>query len=387
MEKYQIIREGRAKIAVPANDGKISSEMPVFYNPVMRSNRDITIALMAAASKQYEIEKWSVADPMAATGIREVRMMLELGSGKFERIAINDYSPTAATLIIKNLALNKIKSKKIAVTVNEANKFLLGSKPFNYADIDPFGYPGTFLDSAVRRTWHNGILAVTATDTSALAGTSPSACRRKYLATPLRNGFMHETGIRMLVRLVQLFGSVHEKAMRPIFCYYKEHYIRAFFHCSDGAGKVDELLKQHEDILYCFKCCNKEVKSNPDNYRCSSCNEKMTKAGPLWTGRLFDSELAAKMAATANKNIDAKTKQFLAVVAEEAKAETKTGVGFYAIEDICEKHHIRQQPKTADVIARLRKAGFTSSQSHCSTTGVKTNASVAQLVAAAKGKV
>ena len=373
---YEIVTEGKAKIAVPKSK-KLSRDMPVFYNPVMRSNRDIAITLMAAAAETYGISKWSVADPMAATGIREIRMLLELGSGKFERVTINDYSKDAAALIKKNLALNKIKARKVAVTVNEANKFLLNSKPFNYIDIDPFGYPGTFLDSAARRIRHNGILAVTATDTSALSGSAMAACQRKYLATPLRNGFMHETGVRILVRLTQMFGAVHEKAMTPIFCYYKEHYMRAFFLCKDGAGRANEIVRQHTEILYCFNCCDRRM-AEDGAIMCGSCGGKMAKAGPIWAGRLFDKELTMKMASAAAKNkfIDKKTKEFLAVAAEEAKAEDKTGIGFYAIEDVCERHKIRQQPKTADVAARLRKAGFAASMTHCSTTGVKANASL-----------
>ena len=58
---YDIITEGKAKIAVPKYSGKdVSSRMPVFYNPVMKSNRDITIILMAAAAKTHGIKKWKI---------------------------------------------------------------------------------------------------------------------------------------------------------------------------------------------------------------------------------------------------------------------------------------------------------------------------------------
>ncbi|MCU0373510.1 MAG: ATP-binding protein, partial [Ignavibacteria bacterium] len=43
---------------------------------------------------------------------------------------------------------------------------------FDYIDIDPFGSPCPFLDAAIKRLSRGGILAVTATDTSALAGKS-----------------------------------------------------------------------------------------------------------------------------------------------------------------------------------------------------------------------
>ena len=387
--KYDIITEGKAKIWVPKYSGKdVSSRMPVFYNPVMRSNRDITLFLLAAAAKIYGIKKWKIADPMAATGIRGIRILLELGSSKIERLRMNDYSAAAVDLIKKNLKLNKIKEgKKVAVENNEANKFLLNNPGFTYIDIDPFGYPGIFLDAAVKKLSHNGMLAVTATDTSALAGTAAAAGRRKYLATPLKNSFMHETGIRIMVRLVQLIGAMHEKALLPVFSYYKEHYIRAFFTCKTGAGRVDAILDMHKEILYCGRCGETRI-DGEKCLSCSSCRNTMAKAGPVWAGNLFDRRLVSEMAVAAEKNsyIDEKMKAFLKVAAEEAANEDKCGVGFYAVEDLCEKHRIGQQPKTAGVIRMLRQKGYAASATHCTTTGVKTDAPVAAVVAAVKGR-
>ncbi len=387
---YDTVMEGKARIAVPKYSGKdVSSRMPVFYNPVMKSNRDITVLLLAAAAKKYGIRKWRIADPMAATGVRGIRMLLELGTKNVEMIRMNDYSAAAVALMKKNLRLNKIRpGEKVAVENTEANKFLLNSKGFNYVDIDPFGYPGIFLDAAVKKTSHNGILAVTATDTSALAGTAVNAGRRKYLAIPLKNGFMHETGVRILIRLVQLIGAMHEKALLPILCYYKEHYIRVFFICRTGAHRVDEILGKHKELLYCNSCCEKRIFTGNDNHICGNCGKIMATAGPLWAGSLFDRKLAPEIAAAAGKNdnVDWKTKTFLKVAAEEAAAEDKCGPGFYAIEDICEKHGIGQQPKTVDVIKRLRQKGYAASPTHCTTTGVKTNATITAVVAAMKGR-
>ena len=42
---------------------------------------------------------------------------------------------------------------------------------------------------------------------------------------------MHEIGLRILIRRVQLAGSVYDKALIPILSYSKEHYMRVFFKC------------------------------------------------------------------------------------------------------------------------------------------------------------
>ena len=102
-----------------------------------------------------------------------------------------------------------------AVQDKDANMFILESSGFDYIDIDPFGSPNFLLDSSVKRISRGGILAVTATDTSALAGSYPDACRRKYWAEPLRSEMMHEAGLRILIRKGQLIGAQFEKALTP----------------------------------------------------------------------------------------------------------------------------------------------------------------------------
>ncbi len=42
---YNIISEGTVKIRVPKAE-KVSSAMEVFYNPVMKLNRDIAVAFL-----------------------------------------------------------------------------------------------------------------------------------------------------------------------------------------------------------------------------------------------------------------------------------------------------------------------------------------------------
>ena len=115
----------------------------------------------------------------------------------------------------------------------------------------------------------------------------------------------------------------------------------------------------------------------------------MQTAGPLWAGSLFDDKLASRMAAAANKKgsgFDEKLKGFLSTIANEAKCEAATGFGFYAIERLCEKNKVARQPKTAEVITRLRQQGYATSATHCSTTGIKTAAPLKQAVKAVMGK-
>lgn len=332
MNSFEQICEGKALVFVP-KEKKISKKLPVFYNPAMKLNRDISILLLNSLEKKG----MQIALPLAGTGIRGVRFLLELNNGKIKNLTMNDYNDAALKIIKKNLKLNKIKSsKKIILSKKDANIFLLESTGFDYMDIDPFGTPNYFLDSAIKRLARKGILAVTATDTSALAGTYPSACRRKYWASPLRNELKHEIGLRILIRKVQLVAAQFEKALTPIYSYSDQHYMRVFFSCEKGKHKADKIIKQH------------------DSYE---------KAGPMWLGQLWDKKLAAKMARQSNKKI-------LKIIAEESKLNI---AWFHDIHRICKRNKIKTIPKTKDIIKAIKKKGYKVAETHFSSNGLRTN--------------
>src|SRR3989344_5609944 len=161
----RIITEGSIKLKVPKAD-KVSKEMGVFYNPVMSLNRDISVLLLNSTNKN----NLQIADPLAASGIRSIRFLKELNKNKIKKIYINDNNKEAFKSIKYNLALNKIqhKNNKIKLFNDDANLFLIKSTGFDYIDVDPFGTPNPFLDAACKRLAREGIMAVTATDTSAL---------------------------------------------------------------------------------------------------------------------------------------------------------------------------------------------------------------------------
>ncbi len=282
---YEIVREGAAVIKIKKAD-KVSREMAVFYNPVMKLNRDISILLL----NSIDNKNMQIALPLAGSGIRGMRFLKELKKNKIKSISFNDYSTKAAGSIKNNLKLNKInnfamiknpikklnddknyKNIKIKIYNEDANLFLLNSSGFDYIDIDPFGTSNAYLESAIKRISRNGILAVTNTDTAALTGTYPKACVRKYWSKPKRDYMMHETGIRILIRKIQLIGMQYEKGLFPIFSYFKNHYFRVFFRCVKGKKLCDEIALQHG---------------------------MFNGAGPLWIGQLWDGRLVDKMYST-----------------------------------------------------------------------------------------
>ncbi|HLC62139.1 MAG TPA: tRNA (guanine(26)-N(2))-dimethyltransferase [Candidatus Nanoarchaeia archaeon] len=347
-----IINEGLAKINVE-NKKIVSKEMEVFYNPVMGINRDISVLLLNSINNN----DLQIADPLAASGIRSIRFLKELNKDKISRIYINDFDKNAVKSIKENLILNKIKyknNKKMTIENEDANLFLLKSTGFDYTDVDPFGTPNPFLDAACKRLARDGILAVTATDTSALAGTYPQACIRKYWAAPKKDALMHETGLRILIRKIQLVAAQYDKALTPIFSYSKEHYMRVFLRNGKGKNKADEILKMHG---------------------------LFNNAGPMWLGNLFDSELCSRIYQNSikNKTFNKNNEliKFLKMIKDESKINT---VGFYDLNDVAEKNKIKTLPKKESIKNKIRKMGYKASDTHFKGEGIRSDIPLKELI-------
>jgi len=292
----------------------VSRGMEVFYNPRMKHNRDMTLLLLNSLGR----EGLQGCDCLAGTGIRSIRLLKE--TSVFKHLTVNDSDERAFRGIVDNLGRNGIgheiwnrerfldesmkrdgpgrraKSKAsldfppVVVSCQDASALLLSSNGYDYIEIDPFGSPNAFLDAAVKRISRNGILAITATDTSALAGSYFAACVRKYWATPAKGCRKHEVGLRILVRKCQLVGAQYDKALTPMLVYNHAHYYRVFFSVEKGSRKVDELLKRH------------------------GVWEQEPAAGPLWLGSLIDPRLLDRMIKNSD---DEKISKFLKVISEE----------------------------------------------------------------------
>lgn len=383
MKKMIIEHSCKIKIELPAKD--VHAKMEVFYNPVMASNRNIAILLL----NSVENENMNLASPLAGSGIRELRFLKELKAGKIKRIFVNDIKENFPKVFADHLKLNKHAKQKITAGNEDANLFLLNQVKhcipgefcgyFDYIDLDPFGSPNPFLAAAVARITRNGIIAVTATDTAALTGTYPKVTKRKYWARNVRNYMMHEIGLRILIRKAQLQGAQFDKALVPVVAYHKDHYFRIYFRCVKGAKKsgisgthknkiflsgkekCDELLKQHQYLL--FNPTTLEFKASEFNYE-----KGFDYFGPLWTGRLLDAKLIAKMS---KENPFPEEQKFLDLLKEEAKKDV---AGYYDLHVIAKKYGL-ETTKIEPVLKKVK-----GSRTHFSPTGIKTKKGIKEVV-------
>ena len=353
------VQEGEADCFAPVEQ-KITAKMDVFYNPLMKENRDITILFLNA----FFDKPFTAASIMAGTGIREVRLLKEVPNLSF--VAINDGNPKAVELIKKNLDSNSILSEKYSLSNTEASLFLLQNKSWDYIDVDPFGTPNPFLDAAIKKCKNRGIMGITATDTAALAGTYPKATLRKYWAIPLRNYLMHEIGVRIFLRKIQLIAAHFEKAAIPVFSYSSQHYYRVFVQIIDSKTETDKVLKQHGALYYCKNCMALSEK------KCSE-HENSLHVGPLWLGALWNKEITQKIA-KANKWKEHDL--LLNTINEESSIEE---MGFFDIHAFARSRHSSSLPKINEFIEAIKSKGYESARTHFSLYGIRTKAPIKEI--------
>jgi tRNA (guanine26-N2/guanine27-N2)-dimethyltransferase len=244
----------------PGSKGKVP-----FYNPAMELNRDLSV-LVGQWFVNNSIKHLRFLDGLAASGIRGMRLANEL-LGDFN-VTINDWNQDAYVLIKKNLEHCKIEN--ISVTNRNLN-VLLSENKYDYIDIDPFGSPVFFIDSAVRSLYNDGVLACTATDTATLCGVYPKVCLRRYGARSFHSPVMHEIGLRILVGFICREAGRYDKGIEPLVCYSTDHYCRVYVRVRNGTGYANESVANLSVI-----------KSDELVFS----NIRKIDIGPLWAGRL-----------------------------------------------------------------------------------------------------
>ena len=105
-----IISEVSAKIHMILPKKDVHSKMEVFYNPLMKSNRNLSVLLLNSIPNQ----KMNLALPLAGSGIRGIRFLQELKKSKINQIFVNDKKEDFIQTFKDNLKLNKL-SKKVNI--------------------------------------------------------------------------------------------------------------------------------------------------------------------------------------------------------------------------------------------------------------------------------
>jgi tRNA (guanine26-N2/guanine27-N2)-dimethyltransferase len=383
--------EGAARLLVPSIDkdkgeplDHARSRSAVFYNPLMRLNRDTAVLAVSILGDRLG-RGVEVCEPMCGCGVRGIRFALEAGARK---VILGDLNPSGVQISEENTRRNKV-SDRVTVRFMDANLILnLHSSPMNRldcVDIDPFGSPSEFLDSAVRATRDGGVVALTATDMAPLCGVSPTACLRKYGGKPLRTSYTHEVALRLVVGAAVRAAAIHEMGVTPLFSYYADHYIRTYLRLKHSAKSADTALAEMGYIIHCPRCLHREAVKRPylkASRMCPVCGGQMLVGGPMWLGDLAEISFTEEMLGRAVK-IGGWEPRLIHLI-ETIRGEIGLPPTYFHLDEFSSRAG-KSSLNMDEVMEKLAAAEFRAARTHFDPSGIRTNASASDLTKVIKG--
>jgi len=378
----EVAKEGSVSVIVPKLEAYVKeaweyapSKAPVFFNPIMELNRDLAVLALQAYQRMAGREV-SVCEPLAGCGVRGIRFAMEVKG--IRKIVLGDLNPKAVELAQLNLKRNKL-TKRISVVNEDANLLLsrhaAPRKRFDFIDVDPFGSPVPYLDSAVRALRDGGLLALTATDMAPLCGVHPRASIRKYGGRSLRTEYCHELALRLLIGCLAMTAAKHEIGIEVMFSHSTNHYVRVYAFAQHGARKGDNGIQRMGYVLHCFACLHRETRKgiiSPLKRKCKECGSTLSVAGPLWLGKISQEKFCASMKReVAGRNLKQQKEilRLLSLIQNEAEGPAT----YYVTDKICRKLNL-STPPLIKVINEIKEEGFHATSTHFNRKGFKTEA-------------
>jgi tRNA (guanine26-N2/guanine27-N2)-dimethyltransferase len=376
----ELLHEGKVKLLLPSKAvlGEEARKV-VFYNPFMSFSRDLSICVLKAYANIIGKRDLRVAEPLTASGVRGIRYAKEVD--EVDEVVLSDVNPVAVRIARINALLNHVH-RKIAVKLSNANvllsKYDVKGKRFDFVDVDPFGSPAPYVDSAIRSTVVGGMIALTATDMPPLCGVYPRVALRRYGGLSLRTEYCHELAVRLVLGLLCREAGKYDLSIKPLIAHSTRHYIRAYVQLiSSKEGSENIGL-----IYHCRNCLHRRVVRLEDlastNSSCEMCGSSMEMAGPLWIGPIFDKAFCEEVVKVAS-SLSLPNKKELEKVLKLIRSEADGPPTFYTIDALSHKYKMRQ-PKMRELIERLLSRGFYASPTHFNPKGFRFSGDVEDLV-------
>ncbi|KAL4368089.1 hypothetical protein GQ457_05G005300 [Hibiscus cannabinus] len=373
LNDYTVIKEGEAEILMHAKN-------EVFYNKTQVNNRDMSIAILrtfisrrrqeheALLSKrnksaakvpdknvsngsdvnteksneecqepgekpqeepvktegkvQGEVKPARVLEALSASGLRALRYAREV-EGIGQVVAL-DNDKEAVEACQRNIKFNgSVACSKVESHLADARVYMLTNpKEFDVVDLDPYGSPSVFLDSAVQSVVDGGMLMCTATDMAVLCGANGEVCYSKYGSYPLRGKYCHEMALRILLACIESHANRYKRYIVPVLSVQMDFYVRVFVRIYTSASAMKNTPLKLSYVYQCIGCdsfhlqpIGRTVSKNTSvRYlpgfapvvprECSHCEKKFNMGGPIWSAPIHDQEWVANILADVNSMKD-----------------------------------------------------------------------------------
>ncbi|KAF3329183.1 putative tRNA (guanine(26)-N(2))-dimethyltransferase 2 [Carex littledalei] len=296
--------ERQAEPAMPQQDrvnGEGSKEVDVAVSDGKKTKT-------SSWKRTGDIQPPVVLEALSASGLRALRYAREVdGIGKVIALDIEEASVEACR---KNIEFNgAVASSKVQAHQADARVYMLTHpKEFDVVDIDPYGSPSIFLDSAVQSVSDGGILMCTATDMAVLCGTSAEVCYSKYGSYPVKGKYCHEMALRILLASIESHANRYKRYIVPVLSVHMDFYIRVFVRIFTSAGEIKNAPLKLSYVYQCVGCDsfhlqtlgrvvtkNNSVKHYPGfgptvPQACADCGKKFNMGGPIWSAPIHDQD-------------------------------------------------------------------------------------------------
>jgi tRNA (guanine26-N2/guanine27-N2)-dimethyltransferase len=364
-----------------------------FLNPAMAPARTRSVMLLADAIEHGwlvpEDKTIRILDALCATAVRPRRWRKEVPGQERLKITANDLDadsigwgkmshsthpigdniewPTESSRFEKN-SLGEVEDG-INWVVGDARSLMV-STPYQWIDLDPFGSPVDFLDSAIQSLSRIGVLDVTATDTAALCGSAKTSAARRYGSIGIVDSYMHDDAVRVLLGTIARIAAMHDKVIHPILSLFDGHHVR-----------VSVLLKRSKESASNF-LTNIGYRIRDSPYRFSTIPEGKF-SGPMWTGPIFDADIAKRFTVENALNLCAardedildnwddrdiehsrrELERTVRYISESAELLSKDHT-LYAVDDLGVMAGIGQIPPVKKIILGIIDSGFLAARTH-----------------------
>ncbi|XP_064478026.1 tRNA (guanine(26)-N(2))-dimethyltransferase-like [Ornithodoros turicata] len=391
------VKEGKAEVLFP-------STHDVFYNPVQEFNRDMSVAVIQefinirreeqqsdlGSSTDAGEYKVTILEALAASGLRSIRYALEIDG--VERILANDYSRQAVESMRANIEHNNVAH---LVEPNEGEAALLmhkyKSSRFDVVDLDPYGSPAPFLDSAVQAVKDKGLLLVTCTDMAVLCGNASETCRAKYGSVSLKTKCCHELALRIILQSIESHANRYGRYTVPLLSLSADFYVRVFVRVYTGPAMVKKSTSKLGMVYLCSGCesfsfqplgrCIEKGKSvkfkpaqgPPVGTNCPHCSHSQHLGGPIWLDPLHDKGFVQRLITSigSKAHLYGTSRRMLGVL--HVLAEELDVPLYYILDRLTSVVHVTT-PNMLQARSALLNAGHKVSLSHAAKNSLKTDA-------------
>ncbi len=366
------------------NEKQPTTDLPVFYNPRMRLNRDLSVLFLRAYLETDSVDL--LCEPLTGSGVRTLRYLNEC-PGSFKALMF-DINPVAVEIAARNIERLNLESRA-KVKRGDARVLLLTesrTKRFDFVDVDPFGSPVPYLSAAIQSLKpRTSMLALTATDMPALCGVHPNVALRKYGGLSIRAPFVHELAVRLLLGAAYSAGGANDRSIAPLAVLSTDHYVRVWVRVEGSKSEGNIQADKMGMVRYCKTCMNAEtvslrslVQKHEFIHETDTCDGMPAVAGPLWIGDLFDVSLldtALTFLTEEETGFHKRVSTLLPLMREEAELTDNPYVDLHMLCDL----YGFTPPKTDTVMERVKELDHSVSRTHFRPTAIRTSASIGEL--------